>query len=92
MQCASCKREVDISGKVYFRDECPHCAADLHTCLNCEFYDPHASKQCRESNAEYVKGKDRANYCDYFRLSLGKTSAGSKADEAKKQLDALFKK
>lgn len=92
MECALCHREVDIGDKVYFRDECPHCRGDLHICLNCEFYDPHAAKGCREPNAELVSNKDRANYCDYFRPGGSYKAAGSTADDAKKQLDALFKK
>ena len=92
MQCALCQREVDIGDKVYFRDECLHCSGDLHICLNCEFHDPHASKECREPSAELVSNKERANYCDYFRPG-GNDKSGSKAvDDAKKQLDALFKK
>lgn len=91
MICAFCHRKVDIGDKVYFRDECPYCSGDLHICLNCEFYDPHAAKECREPIAELISNKERANYCDYFRPSTGKISANSKADEAKKQLDALFK-
>ena len=67
MQCALCQREVDIGDKVYFRDECSHCSGDLHICLNCEFYDRHAAKECREPSAELVSNKERANYCDYFR-------------------------
>ena len=92
MQCALCQKEVDIGDKVYFRDECSHCSGDLHICLNCEFYDRHAAKECREPNAELVSNKERANYCDYFRPG-GKDKSGSNAvDDAKKQLDALFKK
>ena len=91
MICALCHKEVDIGDKVYFRDECSHCAADLHICLNCEFYDPHAHNQCRESNAELVSNKEKANYCDYFRPGGQSATAGT-ADDAKKQLEALFKK
>lgn len=91
MKCALCHKEVDIGDKVYFRDECLHCSGDLHICLNCEFHDPHASKECREPSAELVSNKDRANYCDYFRSGEGNKASNNAAD-AKKQLDALFKK
>ena len=92
MQCATCNREVAAGQKVYFRDECPHCGADLHCCKNCGFYDPGASKQCREPSAELVSNKERANYCDYFRPAAGRAAGEERAVDAKKQLEALFKK
>lgn len=92
MQCAICKKDVEIGDKVYFRDECPHCAADLHVCKNCDFYDPYAAKECREPNAELVTDKERANYCDYFRPSSGHAATDTKAEEAKKTLEELFRK
>ena len=92
MKCALCHREIDVGDKVYFRDECPQCTGDLHICKNCEFYDPHAHQQCRESSAEQVTEKERANYCDYFRPGGNDKAANNGTDDAKKQLDALFKK
>ncbi|MDD5544039.1 MAG: hypothetical protein PHX83_12770 [Acidobacteriia bacterium] len=45
--------------------------------------------------AEWVRYKDRANYCDYFEaaesIELGKKSAAAGADEARKAWDRLFK-
>jgi hypothetical protein len=36
----------------------------------CSHYDPsETSKQCREDDAEEVRDKQAANFCDYFRLS-----------------------
>lgn len=74
------------------KETCPSCSSDVHVCLNCEFYDPTAYHECRESQAEFVKNKDTSNFCDYFRFSTG----GSAASDAKNQtiaaLDALFKK
>ncbi len=67
-RCASCKKEVTVEGKVGRRDTCPHCGSDLHSCLNCEFYDEGAYNQCRETEAERVTDKEKSNFCDYFRL------------------------
>ena len=82
--------------KVGRREACPKCSADLHCCLNCAFYDPHAHNQCRETQAEWVRYKEEANYCDYFRplLAEGRGAAGkasSSAEEVRKKLDNLFK-
>ncbi|MDJ0928606.1 MAG: hypothetical protein QNJ73_13290 [Gammaproteobacteria bacterium] len=48
-------------------DECPHCAVQLHVCRMCIHFDPNVTKQCREDDAEEVKEKARANFCDYFK-------------------------
>ena len=73
-------------------DECKACGAELHVCKLCEFYSLSVAKHCRETIAEEVKDKERANFCDYFKPRPGAYSAkdldaGSKA---KAELDALF--
>jgi hypothetical protein len=73
-------------------DECKQCAAELHVCKLCEFYSTAVAKHCRETIAEEVKDKERANFCDYFKprqdaFSTVEKIAASKAEAA---LDALF--
>lgn len=72
--------------------ECPACAADLHVCRMCEFYDPKVSKSCRETIAEEVKNKERSNFCDYFRIQPGafRPHDTDPARVARAQLEALF--
>jgi len=61
--------------------------------VQCQFYDPSASNQCREPQAERVVIKDQANFCELFRLSRAEVSAKqSEAEAARAKLDALFKK
>jgi hypothetical protein len=58
----------------------------------CKFYDPHVVEACSEDNAEEVRNKESANFCDYFTPAPGayrsRDSAASGASRA--QLDALF--
>lgn len=73
-------------------EECPQCHAELHVCKLCEWYSIAVAKHCRETVAEEVKDKERANFCDYFKprhdaYSTVKTDAASKAQA---ELDALF--
>ena len=74
-------------------ETCDGCDADLHVCRNCDFYDPAAYNECRESRAERVLEKDRSNFCDWFR---GKQAIGEKGntdqDTARKKLESLFPK
>jgi len=58
----------------------------------CEFYDTTVARHCRETIAEEVKDKLRANFCDYFRPtpSAYRPDGTSAADRAKAELEALF--
>ena len=93
MNCWHCGREIDTRERVGFRAECPGCDRPLHVCRNCEFYDPTCHNECRETQAERVVDKDRANFCEYF-APAGANRAASRGtgSPARSQLDALFKK
>ena len=102
MVCHNCGREVKLVGKVGRKDECPQCHADMHCCKNCSYFDPGQSKQCTESEADYVRDKLKANFCEFFeptrRVALTTrgmqqgSSGGGKSDDVRKAFDALFKK
>ena len=81
-------------GRVGKRESCAKCDADLHCCRNCRFFDPSVHNQCREAQAEWVKEKDRANYCDYLdpteAVGPPRRSSSSSSD-IKKKFDDLFK-
>jgi len=92
--CHACGRVFEIRERVGFRDACEGCGADLHVCLNCGFHDPGAHNQCRESQADPVAEKDRANRCEWFRATgpAGARGVDRKQDDARAKLDALFGK
>jgi len=72
-------------------EECKACGAELHVCRLCGFYDTAVAKHCRETIAEEVKDKTRANFCDYFRPRPGAfVAATAEASRARSELDALF--
>ena len=94
MRCFACDALVELrtGERVGFRDACPHCGRDLHVCRNCAHHDPSAYNECRESSAERVGDRDRANRCDYF--APGTPAAGARREDASRSragLDALFK-
>ncbi len=91
MNCWKCDRKIDTTERVGFRDYCPGCDRPLHACRNCEFYDPAYHNQCRETVAELVVDKDRANFCDYF---SPRTAAASPppSGAARGKLEDLFRK
>lgn len=91
MNCWSCGKPIGADN--YHRlDSCGHCRRDTHACKNCEHHDTAYNNQCRESSAERVVDKEKANFCDYFKpASRGGGSAKSAAD-LRAAADALFKK
>ena len=70
------------------RDDCPKCGVGCRVCRNCRFYDASAYHECREAQAEWVKEKDRGNFCGYFEPESRKV-ARPEADP-KAALEGLF--
>ncbi|MFH2055446.1 MAG: hypothetical protein ABIJ61_05765 [bacterium] len=64
--CWSCEQDIEIEGKISRLDNCPHCDVALKCCYNCRFYDREAHHQCVEPQAEWVRYKEKANFCSYF--------------------------
>lgn len=63
-------------------------------CRNCRHHDPAAYNECRESSAERVGDRERANRCDYFaqaEAASGKAEPDGR-EGARRALDALFGK
>lgn len=94
--CHACRGEVDlgITGAAGRRDECPHCRAALHACLNCHAYDESMRHGCREPQAEPPSDKERANACELFVFRNGPRAPleSDPRPEALSALEALFKK
>ena len=91
--CWKCGASLaDLSLPLRRLEECRQCHAELHVCKMCEWYSISVAKHCRETVAEEVKDKERANFCDYFKprpdaYSVGNVDAATKAQA---ELDALF--
>lgn len=90
--CYRCSKKLELKAqdKISLREECPHCAADLHCCKMCIFFDQAHYNQCREPNAERIVDKEKANYCDYF--ALGSSKDNSAKEDHLKLANSLFKK
>jgi hypothetical protein len=92
--CHHCGNALEYAERVFRNETCPKCGSDVYCCLNCSNYDESAHNQCREPQAEKVSVKDRRNFCEYFTLreGPGSSKAADKAAEARRKLEALFKK
>ncbi|EQC51685.1 hypothetical protein M901_2861 [Bacteriovorax sp. DB6_IX] len=56
----------------------------------CKFYDPTAYNECKETNADRILEKEKANFCDYFILKGG-SGSGDEKDDLMAAANALFK-
>ncbi len=71
--------------------ECPHCRWDVKVCFNCSFYEESHFHACREPQAEWVREKDKANFCEYFSPATRESGAASEATTILSHLESLFK-
>ncbi len=92
IHCFSCNTPLTYIDNVGFREECTKCMADVHACKNCEFYDTSSYNECRETSAEPVKEKERANFCDFFKATDRINGQNTQTDKIKSAAEALFKK
>ena len=93
--CWKCGTSLAALSLPFLRlDECKQCGAQLHACKLCEWYDVRVAKHCRETIAEEVRDKERANFCDYFkpRENAWSGQATTAADAATSKLEELFGK
>ena len=90
--CWKCKNSTEMVDKVMRSDTCPHCGADMHSCKNCQYYDPNCHNECKEHVAFYVPDKEKFNFCGMFKAHEGPHEAGEDIELAKARLDALFSK
>ena len=77
-------------------DQCPKCAAPLHSCRQCNFFDPGGRFECAQPVTARIESKTAQNSCHFFALRSNlekETTAGpAKVNPARAAFDALFKK
>jgi len=96
MICWKCGTEIEVAGatRILSSDSCANCDYDLHVCRNCRFYDPNAHNECREPQVEWVRDKEKSNYCDYFQPGVESSERRPGRDsvrEVKSAFNKLFK-
>mgnify|MGYP003665563934 CR=1 FL=1 len=90
--CYKCNSETEImtDSKVHRSEECPKCFASLHSCMMCFFYDKTAYNECREPMANRILEKEKANFCEFYKLK-GSAAEGDKKENLMDAANALFK-
>lgn len=94
INCHKCKKELKLTAEstIGRRDICEYCQTDLRCCFMCHFWDKNSYNECREPGAERIVDKEKANYCDYFKIRI---PVATLEEQKRLQLEkamALFKK
>lgn len=94
LKCYKCGNPLSETYKIMVgrRDTCSKCMTDLRCCKMCQFYDPKSYNECRESSADRVQDKEKANFCDYFKIGSPDTNPDKEKQDALAKAAALFKK
>jgi len=93
-QCFKCGKQLSDSLKILVSrsDTCPSCMSDIRSCKMCQFYDPKSYNECREPNADRITEKEKANFCDYYKINSGLNDAEKQRQDALAKAASLFKK
>ena len=64
-KCARCGASL-ASSAIRFDSQCAKCAADLHSCAQCTWFDTSRTLECAQSIPKRVTPKDARNSCTFF--------------------------
>ena len=92
-RCAMCGT---VLGSVDVQGQCVKCSAELHSCRQCNYFDPGGRFECAQPVTARIESKTAKNDCQFFQLrsNLEKetTTGPPKVNTARAAFDALFKK
>jgi hypothetical protein len=91
VRCAPCG--AVIGTEVRFDSACPRCAADLHACSQCAFFDPGSRFECMQPVTARITPKNARNSCTSYapRTTVERETTSPRPDDARKAFDDLFK-
>jgi predicted RNA-binding Zn-ribbon protein involved in translation (DUF1610 family) len=92
VKCSSCGAKAPPQIKA--DSNCPNCRAELHTCRQCNYFDPSARFECSKTITARVVNKNARNTCELFAprtVVERQTSSGAPTD-ARQAFANLFKK
>ena len=76
--------------------QCPKCGFELHSCKQCEHFDPSSRFECNQPIKERVSPKDKRNDCTFYsmRVMIEKETSSSshRPTDARQAFENLFKK
>jgi len=92
VNCSSCGAKAPP--QITAESTCPKCRAELHTCRQCNYFDPSARFECSKTITARIVNKNARNTCELFAprtVVQRQTSSGAPTD-ARQAFANLFKK
>lgn len=93
VKCSSCGAKAPAT--ITFESTCPNCRAELHSCRQCNYFDPSATFQCSKTIPARIVNKNARNTCELFvtrTVVERQTSSGGAPTDARQAFAKLFKK
>lgn len=92
VKCSSCGAK--INSIVKFDSACANCNADLHSCRQCNYFDPGAHFECSKPVTARIVNKNVRNTCELFepRTVVEKQTSSGAPTDARQAFANLFKK
>lgn len=93
VKCYNCQASLSLASNIDIsrNEECENCYSNLRCCKMCSFYDKTSYNECREPTANRIVEKEKANFCDFFKMGESTGEKDAKVDILA-QANALFKK
>src|SRR5437763_12810155 len=94
-RCAQCGNLLqNLSNQI---GQCPKCRFELHSCKQCEHFDPSSRFECNQHIPERISPKDKGNNCTFYsmRVALEKETSSkgmARPNDARQAFENLFKK
>lgn len=92
VKCSSCGAKVPTS--INLDSTCTNCRAALHTCRQCNFFDPSARFECSKPITAKIVSKNARNTCELFipRTVVERETSSGAPNDARAAFNKLFKK
>src|SRR5215510_13043332 len=92
VKCASCGAKAPTT--ISFESTCDNCRADLHTCRQCNYFDPGSRFECRKTIPARIVNKNANNKCELFaaRTVVERETSSGPPSDARQAFAKLFKK
>jgi len=93
-RCAECGALLENLADPF--GQCPKCGFELHSCKQCEHFDPSRRFECNQPIPERISRKDKRNECSLYSIRVmveKETSSKSsqRPSAARAAFDSLFK-
>jgi hypothetical protein len=92
VKCSSCG--VAAPATINFASSCSKCNGDLHTCRQCNYFDPSAHFECSRKITTRIVNKNARNLCELFapRTVVERQTTSGAPTDARQAFAKLFKK